>query len=140
MGSYVHDTFISSVNNIHLVNGGFPITFKAEQIECYPLEMDVTMMKLAEGVLNHIICKTDFIDSIQEIKLLRVNPWIKVSVYAWLAVIISTHMIQLIFQVQLVAPNSKEAHIVGIILFSWGAIPSLFYLKHYYKLLCLLPR
>jgi len=139
MGSHVHDTFISSVNNIHLVNGGFPITFKAERIECYPLEMDVTMMKLTEGVLNHIMCKTDFEDSIQDIKLQKLTPWVGRNALFWIIIIFVVGLLQLVLGIQLVIPNSTEAHVVGILFLIWGCGPSFFYFKYWCSLIKLLP-
>lgn len=67
-GKEVHDTYVCELNNIRLANGGFPISFKGERIECYPLEIDVTMMKLAEGVLSHITEKTDMIVSLNVLR------------------------------------------------------------------------
>lgn len=49
-GSSIHDDFIHRDTSIYLANGGFPITFKGLEFECWPLEMDVTMMKLTEAV------------------------------------------------------------------------------------------
>lgn len=52
-GSGIHDDFIHRDTGIYLANGGFPITFKGLRFECYPLEMDVTMMKLMEAVFSN---------------------------------------------------------------------------------------
>ncbi len=54
-GSRVHDVFWNAEYDLYLVNGGFPITFYGNRTECYPLEMDVTMMKLLESIMNHIL-------------------------------------------------------------------------------------
>lgn len=53
-GQAIHDTFVYGKNRIHLANGGFPITFKGNENECTPLEMDITMMKLGQAALEHI--------------------------------------------------------------------------------------
>lgn len=138
-GSNIHDTFVSSINGIRLANGGFPITFKAERFECYPLEIDVTMMKLAQGVLNHITCKTDTDDSIQEIKIQKLNPWTRKNLYAWSVVIAGLALTQLVFHIQIVVPSSTKAYILSAALSLWGALPGILYLRHYHKLAKLAP-
>ncbi|MFZ4649002.1 MAG: hypothetical protein ACOYMB_05265 [Patescibacteria group bacterium] len=52
-GLDIHDDFIHHDTGIHLANGGFPVTFKGLSFECWPLEMDVTMMKLTEAVFTN---------------------------------------------------------------------------------------
>ncbi len=49
-GFDIHDDFIHRDTGVYLANGGFPITFKGLVFECWPVEMDVTMMKLTEAV------------------------------------------------------------------------------------------
>ncbi len=66
-GSKVHDTYVYSKKQIHLANGGFPITFKGERYECYPLEIDVTMMKLAEAIYLHAVGKPDIAASVNDL-------------------------------------------------------------------------
>lgn len=136
-GSAVHDTFVSSTG-IRLANGGFPITFKAEQIECYPLEMDVTMMKLTEGILNHIVCETRFDESIQEIKFQKLSPWMTVNGYAFIVMIGILWVIQTVFTI--IIPGQLWAHTLLASMLIWGAIPSFCFLKHYYNLSKLLPK
>ncbi len=83
-GSKPHDTFVYMKNDIHLANGGFPITFKGERIECFPIEMDVTKMKLAEGVFSHCIGQSSYEESINDLYIVRKLPRFKSLLYgAW---------------------------------------------------------
>jgi hypothetical protein len=84
-GTQVHDTFVYKENDIHLINGGFPISFKGNEIECYPLEMDVTKMKLTEAILLHIILGTEIITSVNELYgHRRLKSYVKLIFYWWI--------------------------------------------------------
>lgn len=82
-GKNVHDTFVYEKKNIHLANGGFPITFKGCEIECYPLEMDVTKMKLAEAILLHLTGKTEFSTTLNEFYVIKLLKTYKKIVIMW---------------------------------------------------------
>lgn len=95
-GKGVHDTYVCEMNNIHLANGGFPISFKGERIECYPLEIDVTMMKLAEGVLSHAIGKTNISVSLNSIHVDLIHHKLVVpTVTAWSVILIGLCILKL---------------------------------------------
>lgn len=83
-GKSTHDTFVYKEKDIHLANGGFPITFKGCEVECLLIEMDVTKMKLLEGVLLHITRETKYetlINNLYEKKMiLRMGLFPKIAI------------------------------------------------------------
>ncbi len=137
-GKKVHDTFISSIKDIHLANGGFPITFKAERIECYPLEIDVTMMKLFEGVAEHVTCTTEFNSSIQCLKFEKLTPLASANLYGLSAIVSGIYVLNVIFSC--IIPGSAMAWFVGSLLLVWCLGPSSYFLGLYYNFTKLLPR
>ena len=126
-GKEVHDTYVCKMSNIHLANGGFPISFKGERIECYPLEMDVTMMKLSEGILQHTLGNTEIGFSINnhQVDLYLMRIW-RGPLYAWYAILIIIFISKILF-FGLVAPSPVFMRVMALILVILGPIPGLLY-------------
>lgn len=136
-GSQVHDTFVYKEKGIHLANGGFPITFKAERIECYPVEMDVTMMKLAEGVLKHACATPEFDDTIQQL-FLNKKAWMAyVSLYALMLMATSIGILN--FTYHLYVPGSLKSCMFAFLILFPSTVLSVYYLRLFYKFTKLLP-
>jgi hypothetical protein len=88
IGLTIHETFWNKEHDVYLANGGFPITFKGNRIECQLLEMDVTKMKLLESMINHLIGKRELQSSVNilypKIWLMRNKNW----AYIWWGIMI----------------------------------------------------
>lgn len=79
----IHETFWNKKHDVYLANGGFPITFKGNRIECQLLEMDVTKMKLLESILNNIVDTREVKSSVN---VLYPDLWLEQNVkwiYVW---------------------------------------------------------
>ncbi|HWC58018.1 MAG TPA: hypothetical protein VG621_03680 [Candidatus Paceibacterota bacterium] len=131
-GKGTHDTFVYKENGIRLANGGFPITFKGKETECFPLEMDVTMMKLTEAVLMHVLSKTDIETSINQMyawkKLFLHTP----VIYCWFATLLGFIVIKLLLIGM--HPLSTVWYLVFLPLVLYGSYPALWQICYYRKL------
>lgn len=95
-GKSIHDTFWNAKYDVYLANGGFPITFYGNRIECLPLEMDVTMMKLFESMVKNIIGRKEIKSSVN---YLYPNLWLyrqTIWQYACIAGVIFLCIVRLI--------------------------------------------
>ena len=130
LGVNVHDTFIYNKNNIHLVNGGFPITFKGNRIECFPLEMDVTKMKLTEAVLLHVLSKIEVSTSVNDLygesKLVSSVSFLKLWV-----ILFCSFLLLKIFHYGLVAVPPLWIQFVLLLFFLLGSIPALWHIMYH---------
>jgi len=134
IGSGIHETFWNKEHDMYLANGGFPITFKGNRIECQLLEMDVTKMKLLESIMNHIIDKREVVSSVN---ILYPNIWLKVNmkwVYVWwvAVVLLCVLKISLFGMTQLQPGSILWILVMGAVLS--GSIPGLSYFRLYKRL------
>jgi hypothetical protein len=131
-GEKVHDTFVYKTNCIHLANGGFPITFKGNQIECHPLEMDVTKMKLLEAVILQATGKAEISATVNELYTdKRVKSFMPL-LYSWILM-----MIGLCIVAQLTITPGKPPlwFILPVyVVLMYGCIPGIWWIRYVKKL------
>jgi len=132
-GRAVHDTFVYKNNDIKIVNGGFPITFKGCRFECFPREIDVTIMKLCEAVFHHVLETTKIDSSVNHLygekKLYNFGPLIS----SYFTLLMITCLLKLIFYGFVDQPPAWIMFLAAFIL-AYGCIPSIWFIKYTKKL------
>lgn len=130
-GEMVRDTFVYKEKGVRLANGGFPITFKGMEVECFPLEMDVTKMKLAEAVFLHILSKTSHDGSVNELYARKKMAKHVQIIYGWTVLLI----ISLLAKVCLIGltPLSGLCLFIFIIIVLSGSYPALWQICYHRK-------
>ncbi len=131
-GKDIHDTFIYRFHKVYLANGGFPITFKGNRSECFPLEMDVTMMKLSEAVFHHIIKRTDLKASVNDLYWWKKISLLKKSIFLSIILLIGVLIFKLMFYGWTMAPLYLQLTIIAILISC--SIPAIWSIYFYKKL------
>lgn len=127
-GEKVHDTFVYKTNNVHLANGGFPITFKGNRIECHPFEMDVTKMKLLEAVILQATRKAEIETSINNLYSSKRLKSFMPLLYSWMVLLVGLTIFKLlVFGFE--QPQYWFALSVYVVLL-YGCIPFMWLIKY----------
>jgi hypothetical protein len=133
-GSVIHETFWNKEYDVYLANGGFPITFKGNRVECQLLEMDVTKMKLLESILNHIVGTSEIKASVN---ILYPNLWLKLNmkwIYTWYVAMFLLCVLKIsLLGMSKLEPSSIFWYLFVVLILS-GSISALRFIKFYKRL------